>query len=341
MSLPTVAHHLLLLMLAVGFTSAKGQASTTVITATRDEINANYVTCVKRICEHYFHAEHAMKGSLIIMSITAATTPFQSSVIGSWGEDAAHKFSVMVKNPRTHHHNASHVSEKVGIFAVFYAIFKYQNNQSRRDIDDLQAQNYFMFCDTVAKDVNASVHQWHSLPTWNPMAQVVVLFTQPLAAGPLLREVDAVLRMLLDFGMLNVNVLAETAGTTAVQVYTWHPYGAGNCAKSVRDILVSDRCAYDTQPGAEIRFRPQRKVSKIPATLNGCPLRVAASVWEPYVVFDGTTGRFTSGIEVLLIGTIATVLQLRPHFVRIAANRENRMPGGANDGYAQLANRWV
>lgn len=91
----------------------EGQATAAITNFTRDVINANYVTCVKRICEHYFHAEHAMKGSLIIMSVTADATPFQSRLVGSWGEDAAHRFSVMVKNPRKVHQNASHVSEKV------------------------------------------------------------------------------------------------------------------------------------------------------------------------------------------------------------------------------------
>lgn len=198
-----------------------------------------------------------------------------------------------------------------------------------------------MFCDRVATDVNVSVHQWHFLPTWNPMAQVIVLLTRIRAADELELDVDAVLRNLHAFGMLNVNVLAVAENTSVVLVFTWHPYGSGNCANVVRDIVVADRCEYETEADTPIHYEPHRRVAKIPATLNWCPLRVAASAWEPYVVFDKATDRFSRGIEVLLITTIAAVLHLRPQFVRTATNRENRMAGQTNDVYVQLANRCV
>lgn len=83
------------------------------IAASSDAIDVNYVTCVKRICEYYFRTEHAMKGSLVIMNLTPDPTPFQSFIIGSLDEDFAHEFSVMVKDSRKPHMNASHVSEKV------------------------------------------------------------------------------------------------------------------------------------------------------------------------------------------------------------------------------------
>lgn len=213
-----------------------------------------------------------------------------------------------------------------------------------------------MFCETVATDVNSTVHQWHSLPTWNPQAQVVVLLTQSYGSDDddngdeqLQSDIASVLVQLLDHGMLNVNVIAAPAQLDVVQVHTWYPYALGNCAKRVRNAVIIDECQYrrpahnastsaatDDDDADVVLYRPRAKVPKIPATLHGCPLRVSTSVWEPYSVYDERAGRFTSGIEVLLIETIAAVLKLRTEFVLLPVNRENR---DAYEGYAQLANR--
>lgn len=99
----------------------------------------NSIPCIKRFCEHYFRSDHAMKGSLVIMNLTPTPSIFQSKIIESLNEDVSHEFSVMIKDSRKKHMNASHVSEK--------------------------AQNYFMFI-VSSEDVNSTVHQWRSLPTW-------------------------------------------------------------------------------------------------------------------------------------------------------------------------------
>lgn len=212
-----------------------------------------------------------------------------------------------------------------------------------------------MFCERVATDVNSTVHQWHSLPTWNPQAQVVVLLTQTYnaagndSAAALQADIASVLAQLLEHGMLNVNVIAAPQQLGTVQVHTWYPYAYGNCAKQVRGAVLIDECEYgqrrptannESDQGHDLAYRPHAKVPKIPATLHGCEMRVSTSVWEPYSVYDERSGAFTSGIEVLLIRTIAAVLHLRPQFVRLAVNRENRVQRGEeNEGYAQLANR--
>lgn len=78
-----------------------------------EEVSANYVLCVRRVCEYYFRSDHAMKGSLVIMNLTPNPTPFMTTIIASVMEDPNHEFSVMVKDSRKKHMNASHVSEKV------------------------------------------------------------------------------------------------------------------------------------------------------------------------------------------------------------------------------------
>lgn len=198
-----------------------------------------------------------------------------------------------------------------------------------------------MFCESVATDVNSTVRQWHSLPTWNPMAQVVVLLTQTYADDDELQPaVVSVLGQLLEHGMLNVNVIAAPADLDVLQVLTWYPYAPDNrCGRHIGRTVVADECAYRRPPIPA--YRPRPKVAKIPGQLHGCALRVSTSVWEPYSFYDASAGRFTRGIEVLLIDTIAGVLRLRPQFALLADNRENRRADRPTEGYVQLANRCV
>lgn len=278
------------------------------------------VTCIKKLCQYHFRTKHAMKGSLVIMNLTPDPTPYQSSIIESLDEDRNHEFSVMVKDSRKKHRNASHVSEK--------------------------AQNYFMFIVT-SEDVNSTVNQWHSLPTWNPLAQVIVLFTETYSTDLQDAETRLVLDKLLQHGMLNVNVMSHRIDTNIMQVVTWYPYASGNCAKEIRELTVIDECEYqirdendeENRHTAYAIYKPNRKVPKIPLTMNGCPLLVSSSVWEPYTFYDSNSNRFVKGIEVLLIYTIAQVLRLRPIFKYLNETRENRLSDRLPDAYAELQNR--
>lgn len=314
-----------------------------------------YVQCIKLFCNYHFHSEHALKGSLVIMNVTPDPTPFQSRIIKSLNEDAGHEFSVMIKDSRKRHMNASHVSEK--------------------------AQNYFMFI-TTAADVNSTVHQWHALPTWNPLAQVMVLFTESYSNATTMElHTRNVFEQLLGHGMLNVNVMAHMDGTDFVEMLTWYPYADGNCAHEIRNLVVMDKCEYpaaapitdvddsissnssstvsnemfggelevvNEEEGADesattttVHYRPNKKIPKIPLSLHMCPLTVSASVFEPYTYYEFETDTWTKGIEVLLVHTIAKVLRLRPIFVRVNESRENRVVERLSPGYENLVSGYV
>lgn len=77
------------------------------------------IPCIKRFCQHYFRSDHAMKGSLVIMNLTPSPSIFQSKIIESLNEDRTHEFSVMIKDSRKKHMNASHVSEKAQNYFMF------------------------------------------------------------------------------------------------------------------------------------------------------------------------------------------------------------------------------
>ncbi len=65
------------------------------------------IPCIKRLCQHYFRSDHAMKGSLVIMNLTPSPSIFQSNIIESLNEDVTHEFSVMIKDSQKKHMNGS------------------------------------------------------------------------------------------------------------------------------------------------------------------------------------------------------------------------------------------
>lgn len=249
-----------------------------------------------------------MKGSLVIMNVTPVPSLLQSTIIQALNDDHAHEFSVMVKDSQKKHMNASHVSEK--------------------------AQNYFMFIAT-ASDVNGTVHQWSSLPTWNPLAQVVVVFTEPFSTDALEVETRLVLRELLDHKMLNVNIVSHRNGTNVVQVVSWYPYENTNCATEILNLRLLDECIFEMDEEERTEYYPKQKVAKIPSTLHGCPLRVSSGVWEPYTYFVPKVG-FTKGFEVLLIQTVSKVMHMNPVYELLNETREDRQSDRLNQGYTNL-----
>lgn len=103
------------------------------------------------------------------------------------------------------------------------------------------------------------------------------------------------------------------------------------------DSTVEPDLASIMQPNIVYFANP--KTHKVPGTLHGCPLRVTSSAWEPYSFFDENAGTFTKGIEVLLIQTIAKVLQMEVEFMLISETRENRVSSLPSEGYERLVNR--
>nr|QGW45458.1 ionotropic receptor 87a [Bradysia odoriphaga] len=277
------------------------------------DVQHDSIPCIRRFCQHYFRSDIAMKGSLVIMNLTPSPSTFQTRIIESLNEDVTHEFSVMIKDSRKKHMNASHVSEK--------------------------AQNYFMFIVSY-EDVNSTVHQWRSLPTWNPMAQVMGLFTEVFDPEILAEQIRNVFDELLLHNMLNVNLMYRKAGTNIVEMITWFPYEGENCANRIVNLRVIDNCEYQVDPtntsDINVVFNPKRKEKKIPHHLHGCSLKISSSVWPPYTYYDSESGEFTKGIEVLLVQTIAKVLHLTTVYNVLNETRENRLSSKLTPGYVDL-----
>lgn len=77
-----------------------------------------------------------------------------------------------------------------------------------------------MFCEDAASDVKSTLQQWHKLPTWNPQAQVMVLFTNPFDDDEQMQnDILIALSKFLEHGMLNVNVMIHRANSSWLQVF--------------------------------------------------------------------------------------------------------------------------
>lgn len=107
--------------------------------------------CVLELCAKYFKSERALKGSLVIINLVPKPSIVQARILSSLNEDKDHVLAVMVKDSKKPH-RSSRVQEK--------------------------AQNYFMLLQHF-DDFGATLNQVKSLPTWNPLAQIVVQFTVP------------------------------------------------------------------------------------------------------------------------------------------------------------------
>uniref|UniRef100_A0A182YGJ7 Putative ionotropic receptor ligand binding domain-containing protein n=1 Tax=Anopheles stephensi TaxID=30069 RepID=A0A182YGJ7_ANOST len=254
------------------------------------------VPCIRRLCEKYFRSERAMKGSLAIINIKPDASEFQRHILRSFNENPRHELGVMVKDASRPHWNASHVTEK--------------------------AKNYLMLiADSSA--LAAPIRQLRRLPTWNPLAQVVVLFTAELT--PLVFEIEVrnVLQELFDNSVLNVNVMVQRYNTSVLEVWTWFPYESGGCADNIDRLRLVDECEYvlqEAEPERNVRaawvFRERHYFSdygpKIPKYYNYCPLKVSTSIWEPFVV--GNASHIEKGLEVLMLDAITARMRLVPVF---------------------------
>lgn len=103
------------------------------------------------LCSKYFKPERVLKGSLVIINLVPKPSIVQARILRSLNEDKDHVLAVMVKDSKKPH-RSSRVQEK--------------------------AQNYFMLLQHI-DDFDATLNQVKNLPTWNPLAQIVVQFTVP------------------------------------------------------------------------------------------------------------------------------------------------------------------
>lgn len=207
--------------------------------------------CILKLSEKYFVSKVKTQGSLVIVNIKPDASLFQRNILNALNENDRHDLAVMVKDARVKHWNASHVTEK--------------------------AKNYLMLLNDKS-ELAANIKQLHALPTWNPLAQVVIFFLTAMEPDELEDQTVSVILELFASNVLNVNVMSQRINTSLVQSYTWFPYEKAHCATNFTRLHLIDECEYvPEEEETPSHFNIESFKShwqKIPDDFHSCPLKV-------------------------------------------------------------------
>lgn len=276
--------------------------------------------CLLTLSEKYFKSKRAMRGSLVIINLVPNPKSFlQRRMLEAVNEDKKHELGIMIKDGRLPHRNASKVTDR--------------------------AKNYLLLM-LVLGDLTDALRQWKSLPTWNPLAQTVIVFMDPIATiENKERDVKIVFDELLSHGILFANVIFQLADDPHKLVTeTWFPYLGDSCAKTVDNIYKIDECVVNESvnetTGATKFTKSLNEFNynlfpKVPNRLHGCPLTVSTFIWEPFVVGNDTV---ESGLEILMLETMSTQMEMELKFNILSDEISSALISGDNETgiYADL-----
>lgn len=280
----------------------------------RYQQDPNSIQCIAHITNHYFGWEPYYGSANIIINFTGKVTVISNLLIKWLMINFDYKWNVIVKS--VHTTNTIHRKET----NIFDAVAS-------------RVSNYFAYINET-RDVEATVRQWKSDPTWNNLAQVIVLmhFTYDNTVfGDKQKEVLAVF---LRYKMLNVKLLTFRHSSSTMDVISWLPFDNGNCANRVIDLVSIGSCEYTDEGFEYNEFLAAQKIVS-PRRTPGCPIRIATSIQEPYVYYNRTT-RIFDGLEVVMVRNIAYAMDLRPTFLLINEVRSNRVVSNVTGIYSTL-----
>lgn len=117
-----------------------------------------------------------------------------------------------------------------------------------------------------------------------------------------------------------------------IRVETWFPYYNESCARRVENILKIEECVVDmvTKVPAVTSFN-QELYPKFPKKLHQCTLRVAAVIWEPFVVAmekivdKNDKSIIDRGLEVLMLKTISEGMQFQIKITNVNKERATKV----------------
>lgn len=255
--------------------------------------------CMLKLSEKYFKSKRASRGSLVVINLVPNPRSFlQRRMLEAINEDKKHSLGVMVKDGRLKHLNASAwgVTDK--------------------------AKSYMLLM-LIMDDLKVTLLQWKGLPTWNPLAQTVIVLMEPIKDDETKNKmVQEIFEMLLREGIINANIMYQMEGDDKRMLSeTWFPYLNDSCAKKVENIYEIDECIV-TETEDPVTKEISRYINvteinqnlypKIPSRFHACPLRASVFIWEPFVVSSGDNSeKDLSGIEILMLKTITDQMELK------------------------------
>lgn len=154
----------------------------------------------------------------------------------------------------------------------------------------------------VEEDFEENLHMLQKLPTWNPEAHFVIL----LAALDSLTEdlLISVMQILWSLYVLNAIILIpDEYDTHSFRIVTWFPYANGSCGDELLNYTYINTCT-----DGDFKYQTNLFPIKISDDLKGCPIKVIAIIWPPFVVpidnfeiQNDTDIPLTNGYEVLML----------------------------------------
>ncbi|KAB0800294.1 hypothetical protein PPYR_06034 [Photinus pyralis] len=182
---------------------------------------------------------------------------------------------------------------------------------SNKRIDEsyqVNIQNYIVQVRQIT-ELNHSLQKLEKYSSWNPHAKfmvvsVTVFEDNMVAASKFVEQLWA-------HKVANGIILLPSADdTTVFETYSWFPFDDGNCGQNFSKLRIVDRCRFGKMTNGNGWFS-----NKIPHNLNGCPIYIRTVVWPPYVLPPDPNVvdeyRFSDGLEILLVNTMAEVAHFR------------------------------
>lgn len=271
------------------------------------------IKCIVDLCENYYETDENIIGTLLVVHIRNVTL-FHDQLMKTVMERNTYAIDLINQSTCCKEESYNKIVEK--------------------------ARNYLVVFEEL-NEVTAALHLWRELPTWNPLARFVAVFLKIYDDKTLHRYTRFILEAFFESNALNVKVMSHRLDANVIQMHTWFPYEGTNCACGVRNIHLINECRFsDSRNESQFVRHITSMQPVVPVDLHGCPLRVAASVYGPYVYYDPIQKDFKNGIEVHLIRTIAQALNMTPVFIGINETRDNRIVSNETGIYSMLLKRY-
>lgn len=246
----------------------------------------NTVPCILKLCEKYFKPKRAMAGSLVVINFPSEGLFIAKDIINSLMEDVEHNQTVMTKVANRPHVDPLHVTEL--------------------------AQNYLIICRN-SSDLKPNLIQLKKLPTWNPLAQFVVVLAKILNQTDTDLNIFKIIEETFKYHIININVIYTNSNENDLtQTITWYPYDDKNCANKLENFKLIDECRI-VEETPDVTSYEKKWGPKIPINFHFCPLKVSAVSWNPYVKYNTKRG-FYAGAEYNFVKTLGEILQITPVF---------------------------
>lgn len=148
------------------------------------------------------------------------------------------------------------------------------------------------------EDFQKEIELFYHSYSYNPQAKLLVVFSGAL------KNISRIFEISWRIYALNIVLIIQE--DMKINFYTYFPYANNKCNDTAAHLMGT--CDYDEN--LVIDYFP----NKIPLYLQGCPVRILAIVFEPYVINPHNLKQ--PGLEVTIFNVIAEKLNVTPIYVK-------------------------